>query len=116
MGDSKRLAEMIIQALASTRQGSTQFCTVRFGNVIGSRGSVVPVFRQQIEQGGPITVTDPAATRYFMTIPEACGLLMLTSAMTTGTGLYLLDMGEPVRIIDLAMRMTGRATLNSGRA
>jgi FlaA1/EpsC-like NDP-sugar epimerase len=105
MGASKRLGELIVQSLAQSGRGITCFCAVRFGNVIGSRGSVVPVFAQQIEQGGPLTVTDPEATRYFMTIPEASGLVILTSATAEQGKLYLLDMGKPVRIIDLAEKM-----------
>ncbi len=105
MGASKRLGELIVQSLAQSMSGTTRFCAVRFGNVIGSRGSVVPIFARQIEQGGPLTVTDPKATRYFMTIPEACELVILTSAIADQGGLYLLDMGKPVRIIDLAEKM-----------
>src|SRR6266516_1053225 len=105
MGATKRVGEMIVGALAKSTESQTRFCIVRFGNVIGSRGSVVPVFTRQIEQGGPLTVTDPEATRYFMTIPEACELVILTSAIADQGGLYLLDMGKPVRIIDLAEKM-----------
>lgn len=105
MGASKRIGETIVQALSKSADCMTCFCAVRFGNVIGSRGSVVPVFAQQIEQGGPITVTDPNATRYFMTTPEACGLVILTAATAEQGGLYLLDMGRPMRIMDLAMKM-----------
>src|SRR5581483_1244024 len=105
MGASKRIGEMIIQSLAQERGWSTCFCAVRFGNVIGSRGSVVPVFTQQIQQGGPVTITDPRATRYFMTIAEACGLVILASAIAEQAKLYLLDMGKPMRILDLAMKM-----------
>jgi FlaA1/EpsC-like NDP-sugar epimerase len=105
LGASKRVGEMIVQAMAQERSGTTRFCAVRFGNVIGSRGSVVPLFTQQIQQGGPITVTDPAATRYFMTIAEACGLVILTATMRDSQGLFLLDMGTPVRISDLAVKM-----------
>lgn len=107
MGASKRLAEMIVQARARLAHGRTRFCAVRFGNVIGSRGSVVPIFTRQIEKGGPLTVTDPEATRYFMTIPEACMLLILTSVVAEQGGLYLLNMGSPVRILDLAGKMLG---------
>jgi FlaA1/EpsC-like NDP-sugar epimerase len=114
MGASKRLGEMIVQSLAKSSHGVTRFCAVRFGNVIGSRGSVVPVFMQQIEQGGPLTVTDPEATRYFMTIPEACGLVILASAIAEQGGLYLLNMGEPVRIIDLAVKMISLCGLRVG--
>lgn len=105
MGATKRVGEMIVQALANSANGTTRFCAVRFGNVIGSRGSVVPIFAQQIKQGGPITVTDPQATRYFMTIPEACGLVILTAAIADQGGLHLLDMGSPVLIMDLAIKM-----------
>ena len=83
----------------------TCFSAVRFGNVIGSRGSVVPIFAQQIEQGGPLTVTEPEATRFFMTIHEACELVILSVTLAKQGGLYLLDMGSPVRIIDLATKM-----------
>ena len=105
LGASKRLGEMIIQSLAQGGQGDTCFCAVRFGNVIGSRGSVVPLFTKQIEQGGPVTVTDREATRYFMTIPEACGLVIYTAVLAEQGGLYVLDMGEPVKIVDLAEKM-----------
>ncbi|SMC44628.1 nucleoside-diphosphate sugar epimerase/dehydratase [Rhizobium sp. RU36D] len=109
MGASKRLAEMILQALAHRTDkpaGScTNFSMVRFGNVLGSSGSVVPLFRQQILDGGPVTVTDPEVTRYFMTIPEAAQLVIQAGAMSEGGDVFLLDMGEPVKIIDLAYRM-----------
>jgi FlaA1/EpsC-like NDP-sugar epimerase len=104
MGASKRLAEMVLQAFA--RQGGlTCFSMVRFGNVLGSSGSVVPLFRRQIRAGGPITLTHPEITRYFMTIPEAAQLVIQDSAMAAGGDVFLLDMGEPVKIIDLARRM-----------
>ncbi len=105
LGASKRLGELIIQAMAREGNGTTRFCGVRFGNVIGSRGSVVPIFTKQIEQGGPVTVTSPETTRYFMTIPEACGLVILTATLAGSGGLFLLDMGNPVRIADLAVKM-----------
>ena len=108
MGASKRLAEMVLQGLAhEARDGRRQtvFSMVRFGNVLGSSGSVVPLFRQQIRDGGPITLTHPEITRYFMSIPEASQLVIQAGAMASGGDVFLLDMGEPVKIIDLARRM-----------
>jgi FlaA1/EpsC-like NDP-sugar epimerase len=104
MGASKRLAEMVLQALAA-KGGGTRFSMVRFGNVLGSSGSVVPKFRQQIRDGGPITLTNPDITRYFMSIPEAAQLVIQAGAMAKGGEVFVLDMGQPVRIIDLAARM-----------
>lgn len=103
MGASKRLSELILQALA--RKGGTRFCMVRFGNVLGSSGSVVPLFRKQIAAGGPITLTHADITRYFMTIPEAAQLVIQAGSMGQGGEVYVLDMGKPVKIIDLARRM-----------
>lgn len=104
MGASKRLAEMALQALAAAKPG-TKFCMVRFGNVLGSSGSVVPKFRQQIREGGPITLTHLEVTRYFMTIPEAAQLVIQAGAMAKGGDVFVLDMGEPVKILGLARRM-----------
>lgn len=104
MGATKRIAELILQAL-SKEQSITRFCMVRFGNVLGSSGSVVPLFRKQIEMGGPITLTHPEITRYFMTIPEASQLVIQAGAMGKGGDVFVLDMGESVKIIDLAKRM-----------
>lgn len=104
MGASKRLAEMVLQAF-SANAADTRFTMVRFGNVLGSSGSVVPKFRQQIRDGGPITLTHPEITRYFMTIPEAAQLVIQAAAMAKGGDVFVLDMGEPVRIMDLARRM-----------
>lgn len=105
MGASKRFGELIIRSLANSKENKTCFSAVRFGNVIGSRGSVVPTFARQIMNGGPITITDPRATRYFMTIPEACGLVILSAVSAETGNIYLLDMGEPIRIVDLALKM-----------
>jgi FlaA1/EpsC-like NDP-sugar epimerase len=104
MGATKRLAEMVLQAFAKER-GATTFSMVRFGNVLGSSGSVVPLFREQIKNGGPITLTHADITRYFMTIPEAAQLVIQAGAMGQGGDVFVLDMGEPVKIIDLARRM-----------
>jgi FlaA1/EpsC-like NDP-sugar epimerase len=104
MGASKRLAELVLQALA-TQSSSTRFSMVRFGNVLGSSGSVVPRFRQQIRDGGPVTLTHPDITRYFMTIPEAAQLVIQAGAMAKGGDVFVLDMGQPVKIMDLACRI-----------
>jgi len=110
MGASKRLAEIYVQSLGLAMErgeikGKTRFVTTRFGNVLGSNGSVIPYFRKQIEQGGPVTVTDPRITRFFMTIPEACRLVMDAATMSTGNQIFVFDMGDPVKIVDLAERM-----------
>ena len=107
MGASKRMAELVLQALSAKykNQVSTQFAMVRFGNVLGSSGSVIPLFKQQIKQGGPVTVTDPKVIRYFMTIPEAAQLVIQAGAMAKGGDVFVLDMGEPIKILELAKRM-----------
>lgn len=105
MGASKRMAELVLQALAAEPDQKTRFCMVRFGNVLGSSGSVVPVFEKQIAAGGPITLTHENITRFFMTIPEAAQLVIQAGAMGKGGDVFVLDMGEPVKIIDLAKQM-----------
>ena len=103
MGASKRIAEIYAQSL--NKNGATKFITTRFGNVLGSNGSVIPRFRQQIEAGGPVTITHPEITRFFMTIPEACQLVLEAGAMGKGGEIFIFDMGESVKIVDLAKKM-----------
>ena len=110
MGCTKRLAEIYVQSLGQAIvngriEGRTQFITTRFGNVLGSNGSVIPRFRDQIQRGGPVTVTHPEIIRYFMTIPEACRLVLEAGSMGNGGEIYIFDMGKPVKIVDLAKRM-----------
>lgn len=119
MGASKRLAEIYIQSLGlavakGEVNGSTRFVTTRFGNVLGSNGSVIPRFREQIEKGGPVTVTHPEIIRYFMTIPEACRLVMEAVTLSDGNEIFVFEMGEPVKIADLARRMIELAGLKVG--
>lgn len=105
MGASKRAAELFVQALQNTPNNQTKFITTRFGNVLGSNGSVIPHFKKQIEAGGPVTITHPDIVRYFMTIPEACDLVLQAGTMGHGGEIFVFDMGEPVKILDLATRM-----------
>lgn len=120
MGCTKRLAEIYVQALGLAIEngevkGRTRFVTTRFGNVLGSNGSVIPRFREQIAHGGPITVTHPEINRFFMTIPEACRLVMEAATFSTGTQIFVFNMGEPVKIVALARRMIQLAGLEEGR-
>lgn len=120
MGCTKRLAEIYVQSLGLSMEqgktpGKTKFVTTRFGNVLGSNGSVIPRFREQITKGGPITVTHPEITRFFMTIPEACRLVMEAATMTDGNQIFVFDMGESVKIADLAKRMISLAGLVEGK-
>jgi len=110
MGASKRLAELCVQGLAA-RPSGTRFTIVRFGNVLGSSGSVVPLFQEQIAEGGPVTVTHPKVTRYFMTIPEAASLVIQAASMGQGGDVFVLDMGQPIKILDIAKRLIRLAGL-----
>jgi len=114
MGASKRIAEIYVQSL-NYAQETTTFVTTRFGNVLGSNGSVIPIFREQIEHGGPITITHPDITRYFMTIPEACELVITAGAMGKGGEIFIFDMGESVKIYDLAVKMIKLSGFTPGK-
>jgi FlaA1/EpsC-like NDP-sugar epimerase len=119
MGASKRIAEIFVQSLnANLRLDSdnhTMFVTTRFGNVLGSNGSVIPLFKKQIEAGGPVTVTHPKITRFFMTIPEACQLVLEAGVMGKGGEIYIFDMGESVKIVDLARKMIKLSGFEEGK-
>jgi len=111
MGASKRIAEIYVQSLNNVPDCPTKFITTRFGNVLGSNGSVIPRFKEQIEKGGPVTVTHPEITRYFMTIPEACRLVLEAGSMGKGGEIFVFDMGKSVKIIELAKKMIRLAGL-----
>ena len=113
MGASKRVAEMLV--LQAARKHQRAFVTVRFGNVLGSRGSVVPIFQKQIAAGGPVTVTNPAVRRFFMTIPEAVQLVLQAGVLGRGGEVFLLDMGKPVRISELAETLIRLSGFEPGR-
>ena len=118
MGASKRIAEIYVQSLdrsLAQKPTSPKFVTTRFGNVLGSNGSVIPLFKKQIRAGGPITITHPEMTRYFMTIPEACQLVMEAGAMGKGGEIFVFDMGKSIKILDLAKRMIRLSGLELGK-
>jgi FlaA1/EpsC-like NDP-sugar epimerase len=115
MGQSKALAEWIVETWGHRAGVTTRFVAVRFGNVLGSSGSVIPIFRRQIARGGPVTVTHPEMTRFFMTIPEAVQLIVQAGAIGGRGRVYVLDMGEPVRIVDLAEKMIRLSGKEPGR-
>jgi len=115
MGATKRIAEMYIQSLSKLPDMKTAFITTRFGNVLGSNGSVIPLFKKQIEMGGPITVTHPEITRFFMTIPEACQLVLEAGSMGKGGEIFIFDMGQSVKIIDVAKNMIKLSGLTLGK-
>jgi FlaA1/EpsC-like NDP-sugar epimerase len=119
MGASKRIAEIYVQALSEDQKrlghNNTKFITTRFGNVLGSSGSVIPKFRKQIEEGGPITVTHPDITRYFMTIPEACQLVLEAGNMGQGGEIFIFNMGKSTKIVDLARKMVKLSGLTLGK-
>lgn len=114
MGVSKRLAELALQEQQTAAGNETQFMAVRFGNVLGSSGSVIPIFRRQINHGGPITVTDPEVTRFFMTVQEAVGLVLQSATQGKGGEIFVLDMGESMKILDVARQMIGLSGLREG--
>jgi FlaA1/EpsC-like NDP-sugar epimerase len=105
MGATKKICELLVQAQARRTETKTKFVTTRFGNVLGSNGSVIPIFKRQIADGGPLTITDPEITRFFMTIPEACQLVLEAGFLGEGGEIYIFDMGEPVKILDIAIKL-----------
>jgi FlaA1/EpsC-like NDP-sugar epimerase len=105
MGATKKICELLVHAQSRRKENTTQFITTRFGNVLGSNGSVIPLFNKQIAEGGPITITHPDITRFFMTIPEACQLVLEAGFMGNGGEIYVFDMGDPVKVLDVAINL-----------
>src|SRR4030043_1957580 len=115
MGATKKICELLVHSYSMRKDIKTQFITTRFGNVLGSNGSVIPIFNKQIREGGPVTITHPDITRFFMTIPEACQLVLEAGFIGNGGQIYVFDMGEPVKVLDVAMNLIKLSGLEPGK-